>query len=71
MEHWDVSWLWKWDMFQYNVTKYLLRWRRKNGLEDLKKASHHLQKYVEVVAADLEKEKVVTPSVPRGLPEVE
>lgn len=77
MEHWDVSWLWNWDMFQYNVTKYLLRWRSKNGLQDLHKALHHLQKYVEMVAADLvrggsvarkvSQDQDVTPAAPGGL----
>lgn len=30
------------------ATKYLLRWRNKNGIEDLKKAAHYCEKLVEV-----------------------
>ena len=38
-----------------NAIKYLTRWRKKNGLEDLKKAQHYLEKLIE-----LEMEKQVT-----------
>ena len=31
-----------------NVIKYVARWRKKNGLEDLKKARHYLDKLIEV-----------------------
>jgi hypothetical protein len=31
------------------VNKYLVRWRKKNGLEDLKKARHYLTKFRELV----------------------
>ena len=34
--------------FRGNATKYLARWRKKNGLEDLKKARHYVQKMREV-----------------------
>lgn len=30
-----------------NITKYITRWRKKNGLEDLKKARHYLNKLIE------------------------
>lgn len=30
-----------------NITKYITRWRKKNGLEDLKKARHYLTKLIE------------------------
>lgn len=30
-----------------NITKYVTRWRKKNGLEDLKKARHYLTKLIE------------------------
>ena len=29
-----------------NITKYVTRWRRKNGLEDLRKAVHYLDKLI-------------------------
>lgn len=31
-----------------NVVKYVSRWKEKNGLQDLKKAQHYLQKLIEV-----------------------
>jgi hypothetical protein len=35
--------------FKGVITKYLVRWRKKNGLEDLNKAKHYLQKLMEVL----------------------
>ena len=49
LEHWDLAWLFKWDNFQYAITKYVMRWRSKGGVEDLRKAKHCLEKYIEVV----------------------
>lgn len=42
-----------------NAIKYLTRFRLKNGLEDLKKARHYLDKLIEVesAAVDSTKEK--------------
>ncbi len=31
-----------------NAIKYLTRWRKKNGIEDLRKAQHYLEKLLEV-----------------------
>lgn len=31
-----------------NVVKYVSRYKKKNGIEDLKKAQHYLQKLIEV-----------------------
>jgi hypothetical protein len=31
-----------------NAVKYLSRWRDKNGIEDLKKAIHYIEKLIEV-----------------------
>lgn len=31
------------------ITKYISRWRKKNGLEDLKKSAHYLRKLITVV----------------------
>jgi hypothetical protein len=48
------------DFFQYQITKYVSRAKKKNGLEDLKKAQHFLEKYIEVVEAEC------TPEVKSG-----
>lgn len=36
------------DYFQGSIIKYVTRWRDKGGVEDLRKASHFLEKYIEV-----------------------
>ena len=33
------------------ITKYVTRWKKKNGLPDLLKAQHFLQKYIEIVSS--------------------
>lgn len=48
LEHWDLSVLYGWDPFQYQITKYVMRWRDKNGIQDLEKVVHFAQKYVEI-----------------------
>ena len=52
MQHWDLAIAYDWDFFQYQITKYIMRWKRKHStpekrLEDLKKARHFLDKYIE------------------------
>ncbi len=47
-QHWDLAWKYHYNQFEYCATKYVERCWKKNGIEDLKKAQHHLQKYVEV-----------------------
>jgi len=46
-QHWDRAIRLKFDIFQYQVTKYVERWKDKNGVEDLEKARHFLDKYIE------------------------
>jgi hypothetical protein len=36
--------------FEGNVVKYVSRWKDKNGLDDLKKARHYLDKLIELQA---------------------
>jgi hypothetical protein len=40
------------DYFQGQITKYIMRWKLKNGLQDLEKAHHFLEKYIELVAKE-------------------
>ena len=54
LQHWDLVALYEWDYFQGQIIKYLMRWKHKHAtpatrLEDLKKARHFLDKYIEVV----------------------
>ena len=62
-EHWDWAWDAGLDSFQYPITKYVARWKRKGGIEDLEKAEHYLVKYIEVV----ERDKVIKQSAPEIL----
>jgi hypothetical protein len=48
LQHWDVVAIFGLDYFQGCITKYLFRWRDKNGVEDLIKARHYLDKYIEL-----------------------
>lgn len=34
------------DFYEGNAVKYILRWRKKNGIEDLLKAQHFLQEVI-------------------------
>lgn len=61
-QHWDLVLMYQWDYFQGQITKYLMRWKTKHDtaekrLEDLKKASHFLDKYIAHEEAKLEPEK--------------
>lgn len=47
-EHWDRVQRLGLDYFQACITKYVERCWRKNGVEDLKKAQHFIQKYIEI-----------------------
>lgn len=43
------------DRYQFTITRYLIRWKDKGGVEDLKKAQWYLNRYVEVENGKLEK----------------
>lgn len=47
-EPWDVILDWELGYLDGSALKYLSRWRRKNGVEDIQKAIHFLQKLIEV-----------------------
>lgn len=59
VQHWDYAISKQMDLFQYVVTKYVERWRDKNGIADLEKALHYLEKYIETVKADIEVKPIV------------
>lgn len=52
LQHWDIVDRFQLDYFQGQITKYVMRWKKKNGLEDLKKAQHFLEKYIEIQAKE-------------------
>lgn len=50
-EHWDRVHRLGLDYFQGQITKYVERWKKKNGVQDLMKARHFLDKYIELALA--------------------
>lgn len=44
---WDVIAAWNLGYFDGNVVKYVARFRNKDGIEDLEKAKHYLDKLIE------------------------
>jgi hypothetical protein len=48
IQPWDAIVDWDLDFLTGNAVKYLVRWRHKNGIEDLKKARHYIDKIIEL-----------------------
>lgn len=47
-EPWDVITAWNLGYLEGTALKYIARWKHKNGVEDLQKAIHFLEKCIEV-----------------------
>jgi len=47
-QHWDLVVAYNMNYFIGNMTKYVCRWRKKNGLADLEKAKHYLDKLCDI-----------------------
>lgn len=54
IQHWDYVVANNLDYFQGQITKYVTRWRNKGGIQDLEKARHFLDKYIELAKDDAE-----------------
>lgn len=52
IEPWDVITGWGLGYLDGTALKYIARWKHKNGVEDLKKAIHFLEKAVEVYSRE-------------------
>ena len=48
IQPWDFIAANKLGFFEGNIVKYLSRWQDKNGVEDLLKARHYLDKLIEI-----------------------
>ena len=48
LQHWGLVDLYRVGYFEANISKYVTRWRKKNGVQDLEKAAHYLQKLIEL-----------------------
>jgi hypothetical protein len=55
-EHWDRQWrLYGRGYFVGCITKYIERYHEKNGLQDLQKAQHFLEKLIELEQEEVRK----------------
>jgi hypothetical protein len=54
-EHWDLAVIIPIHYLEATATKYVSRWRKKHGIEDLQKAGHYLDKLIEVADYKLER----------------
>lgn len=55
IQPWDIIEAYNLDFWEGNALKYILRYKEKNGVEDLNKAIHYLEYLIEV----LENEKAI------------
>jgi hypothetical protein len=56
LQHWDLVKIFEWDYFQAQVIKYVMRYKDKNGGQDLLKAMHFLEKMLENLPIDDDRE---------------
>lgn len=47
MQPWHIMEAWELDFWEGSALKYLLRWRHKGGVEDLRKCRHYLDYLIE------------------------
>lgn len=57
IQHWDLVTMFRWNYFQAQAIRYIMRYLKKNGLQDLEKAQHYLEKLIEEIKAGRMPEK--------------
>ena len=57
IEPWDYAAANNLGYFEGSIIKYVTRWRQKNGIEDLEKAAHYLEKLIEVELAKVNQQE--------------
>jgi hypothetical protein len=62
IEHWDLVERYGLGYLEGCATKYVDRWRSKNGLEDLAKAEHYVQKLIELHVEGVRRPRGIVPS---------
>lgn len=53
LQPWDIIDMYQLSFYEGNVLKYLLRYKHKNGLQDLQKAKHYMEKLIELQKGDV------------------
>lgn len=56
IQHWDFVTLNNIDYLRAQIIKYVQRWKKKNGVQDLQKAQHFYQKLLEVPRQPIQRE---------------
>lgn len=51
-QHWDLVAANKMPYFEAQITRYVTRWKKKNGAQDVEKALHYLRKLRELMTND-------------------
>lgn len=69
-QHWDWADFISLGYLPAQVTKYLIRWQKKNGLQDLEKADHFLEKYIQMEEHRQTANRVFTTNFLREHPEL-
>lgn len=64
IQHWDFVYANDLDYFQGQITLYITRWKKKGGLQDLEKAKHFLEKYIELETAKLRPTEITRKMLP-------
>lgn len=59
IQPWDFIIALNLNYLEGNVVKYVSRWRQKNGIDDLNKAKHYLEKLIEVESKKPKSKKTV------------
>ena len=71
IQHWDFAAARNYDYFQGQITKYVDRWKEKNGIEDLEKGLHFLEKYIETEKLKLREANKAAEDIAKRKPLVE
>lgn len=66
IQPWDIWREYGLNAFEGAIVKYLLRWRDKGGVEDLKKARHTLDRLIEIEEGR-RRPRSMAPADPRGV----
>ena len=61
IEPWEIAARSDLDYFEMNPIKYIMRWRKKDGVIDLDKAIHYIKHIKELAESGFYGEKFVTP----------
>ena len=67
-QHWDIVVEHKLNYFEGQITKYVMRCRGKNGKQDLEKAKHFIEKYLEVYDQMYPKPATSVPETVNSIP---